>query len=111
MLHPNSCHCARAHVTGNAIAAHLKFMGNGRRRPGQFGTAQAWRGDAPPININEGFGLGHRDMTLPAGGLFRVGRYGRVSLQLFRPTAPGMTGKALNRCQIGFFHLMRDIRR
>ena len=36
MLDPNGRHRTRPHMTGDTIASHLKFMGNGRRCPGQF---------------------------------------------------------------------------
>ena len=96
MLHPNGRHRTRAHMTGDTIASHLKFMRDGRRSPGQFGSTQAGCCNAAPVDVNEQFLAGHFDMTLPAGLLFRMGRDGCVSFKFLRPTAPGMTGKTLN---------------
>ena len=96
MLYPNGRHRPRTHVARDTIASHLEFMRNGGRSPGQVRSAQAGRCDAHPVNVNEQFFAGHCDMALPAGLLFRMGRYGCVSFKLFRPTAPGVTGKALN---------------
>ena len=79
MLHPKGRHRPRTHVACNAIASHLQLMGNGRWRPGQFGSAQTGGHNAHPIAVSKHLGLGHRDVTLPAGDLLRMGRYGRIS--------------------------------
>ena len=111
MLHPKGRHRPRTHVAGNAIASHLKLMGNGRRRPGQFGSAQTGRHNAHPIAVRKHFGRGHRDVTLPAGDLLRMGRYGCISSQFFRPAAPGMTGQTIDGGKIGFLDFMGNIGR
>ncbi len=90
MLHPNGRHRARAHMTGNAITSHLKLVGNGGRRAGQIRPAQPGRGHTHPVDVDKQLGICLFDVTLPAGGMLRVGCYGRMPLQLFGPPAFGV---------------------
>ena len=111
MFHPNGGHRARAHMAGNAIAAHLKFMGNRRRCSGQGSTAQPRRRDTGPVMLHEQLDVRHRNVALPAGGVLGMGCDGRMPLQFLRPPALGMAGQTLNWGQIRLFDLMRDIGR
>ena len=111
MLHANGGDSPRAHMTCNAVASHLNIMGNRRRRSGQGGPAQTRRRNANPVVFDKQVGLGHGDMALPAGLLLRVGCYGRMPFEFLRPTAPGMTGQALNPGQIRLLDFVRDQRR
>jgi hypothetical protein len=74
MLGTNDRHCTRAYMACDAIASHLKIMGNRRRCPGQVCPAQTGRRDAHPVAGNERFGLRLRDVALSAGSLLRMGR-------------------------------------
>ena len=111
MLHAYGRNGSRPHMTGDAVAAHLKIMGYGRRRSGQRDASQTGRRHAHPVVFDKQPGLGHGDMTLPAGHLFGVRRNGRILFQFFRPAAPGVTGQTLDRGQIRLFDFMRDKRR
>ena len=93
-------------MTGNTIAPHLNFMRNRQRRPRQGGAPQAGRWHTLPVGFNKKFGLGYGNMTLSAGLLLGVRRNGRVLFQLFRPTAPEVTGQTFDSGQIRLFDFM-----
>ena len=78
VLHANGRHRTRTHMTGNAIASHLKIMRDGRRRPRQMRPAQTRRRQAHPVAGNEQFFRYSFSVALSAISLLRMGRYGRI---------------------------------
>ena len=109
MLDTNGGDSAGPDMAGDAVAAHLQLMGNGRRSAGQMGASQTRRLNAHPVVGNEHHLSGLGDVALLAGGLLGMGRQRRMPLELFGPTALGVACQAGHLGPFGIFVKGSDV--